>query len=205
MPNQWSIQGFRLWRCYDFPGNGTIFNKNLIFPCSLLTVAEKMAEMRRPMDFWKGMVCFPFNLYFSWFTNYALGTCSNIDLCGLSPIWGIHLRKSLPHLPIPSLKFIYVSISPSKDNSRYHSPTKELANLLGKPSVSFLTPPPKKNRNTTSKYSLTNWWLGNVLSLITGIIAAGLYGNIGISKFFFFFPFFFIRLANIHTKKIINA
>ena len=27
--------------------------------------------------------------------------------------------------------------------------------------------------------------IGNVISLITGIIAAGLYGNIGISKFFY--------------------
>ena len=35
--------------------------------------------------------------------------------------------------------------------------------------------------------------IGNVLSLITGIIAAGLYGNIGISKFFLFTDRYFLQ------------
>ena len=56
------VQGFRLWGRHDFPGNSmfTFSSVDIL----ILTAYRKMAEMRRPMDFWKGMVLLLSNFTF---------------------------------------------------------------------------------------------------------------------------------------------
>lgn len=54
---------------------------------------RKMAEMRRPMDFWKGMVLsFNFTRFDS-DLRIMIGSCANPDLCRLSSLWSICICK----------------------------------------------------------------------------------------------------------------
>lgn len=131
------VQGFRLRGCYDFPGNG-MFTLADFSSVDLLTHwYRKMAEMRRPMDFWKGMVLSS-NIHLGWqmtygFTKLCIDSCTIGDLCCLSHVWSIRLCKSYFSL---LLFAVYISSHRGfKGNLRYPSLTKELANILGKLSV----------------------------------------------------------------------
>ena len=56
--------------------------------------SRKMAEMRRPMDFWKGMVLSSNFTCLDGDLRIMIGPCTTSDLCCLSPLWSIRLRKS---------------------------------------------------------------------------------------------------------------
>jgi hypothetical protein len=97
----------------------------------------KMAEMRRPMDFWKGFVVF-----FSFGQNFKrlmlrlreLGRCANRDPCCLPYVWSICIRTYISfcfHLSM----FTNYYTSPFRGNLPYHSHSKELPNIPGKVSV----------------------------------------------------------------------
>ena len=55
--------------------------------------SRKMAEMRRPMDFWKGMVPSSNFICFDCDLRIMIGSCANPDLCRLSPLWSIRICK----------------------------------------------------------------------------------------------------------------
>jgi hypothetical protein len=116
-------------------GLGVAFDR---LPCSPIPqFPEMLAEMRRPWDFWKGMVSAQLLIF----------------VCYL--MYGAYLASSYaswiaPHRPRPGI-FVY--------------------SFQGQYTLGLAY-------TGVSKYAWQT--VGNVLALITGIIAAGLYGNIGI-------------------------
>ena len=55
--------------------------------------SRKMAEMRRPMDFWKGMVLSSNFTCLNGDLRILIGSCATPDLCRLSPLRGICICK----------------------------------------------------------------------------------------------------------------
>jgi hypothetical protein len=100
---------------------------------------ELLAEMRRPWDFWKGMVCAQTLI----FTAYLL--------------YGTSLDLVLEIMRVSVDDLLRVGLFVYSYQGQYTLPLAYQG---------------------VSKYAWQT--VGNVLALVTGIIAAGLYGNIGI-------------------------
>ena len=89
------LQGFRIWGCHDLPGNGMFTSPNPSYIDIFTQCYRKMAEMRRPMDFWKGMVLSSnIALLDDNLQIMILDSCANSNLFRLSPLWGIRICKS---------------------------------------------------------------------------------------------------------------
>jgi hypothetical protein len=137
-----------------------------------------MAEMRRPMDFWKGMVPSSNFIRFDCDLRIMIGSCANPDLCRLSPLWSIRICK--PWLPF-FIGRLYISTQAFQGQFTLPLAFQGVSVFAWQTLGELLKP-------LTQLKTLANLLIGNVLSLITGIIAAGLYGNIGISKVFICYP-----------------
>jgi hypothetical protein len=89
-------------------------------------------------------------------------------------MYGAFVYVRMDILPFGFRLALFHYISPSKDNLHYHSHSKELPNSPGKALVRLA--------RHFFEESVKSFHPGNVIILITGIISAGLFGNIGISE-----------------------
>lgn len=111
-------------------GGATLFN-------------ELMAEMRRPMDFWKGFVCAEIFIYVCYLVNGMVVYSA---------------QGQFVYNPAYEGNFVY--------NILFFNTTNSITGIPNSPGAyRFQT-------------------LGNALSFVTGVIAALLYGNIGIKVFY---------------------
>ena len=126
---------------------------------------RKMAEMRRPMDFWKGLVVSFFSSKFQTIITTAPRTRSLRKSWSLLPTLCMeHLYTQVYLIWFPLVHFYYLHTF--RGNLPDHSHSKELPNIPGEVSV---------------RYGYYGISVVVVIILITGIIAAGLVGNVGIS------------------------
>lgn len=171
--------GLCIWWIYALSWDGLYISSGLMASCYLSIFNVKLAEMRRPMDFWKGMVGFSLSFFFlstiPWLILRVDG-CTTRDPRWLPCLFGICIRMYTPSFLFSFLLTIYIPVPPRAIYPTTRIPRRYQVYLPRCLCVYFVI----------IMTAIVHWQIvtANVPILLTGIVEAGLFGNIGISELF---------------------